>query len=75
MGDIDRRIERIERLLGNADCMCGDPTRRTAVIIVEDDWDSERVRLAETAIGFDCPTHGFQLPKSVARISPVDASL
>ena len=56
------RIEQIEKLLGAAQCICddGSTTRACEIVIVEDGWDEERIRLAEEAKGIACPIHGLR---------------
>jgi hypothetical protein len=73
MADINRRIERIERLIGGAACICA--KNRTALLIIDDDSIEEQKTRAESSMSFVCPTHGLQLPRSLILISGVDASL
>jgi len=66
MGDIDRRIEQIEKIIGDSECTCRD---QGLVVVCADD-----VNAGESFHGIECPTHGRQLPRLVV-ISPIDARL
>jgi hypothetical protein len=72
MADINRRIERMERLVGDVDCVCA--KTRSALLVIDDD-SSEEQKSGEASVSFVCPTHGVQLHKSILRISSVDVNL
>jgi hypothetical protein len=82
MGEISRRIDRIEQILGDADCICN--TKRSSLVAVRpggigepgycDAWTKEQRELAEASMGFTCPTHGFQRQR-VLWISEVEVNL
>ena len=74
MGDISRRIARLEEHFGGAECVCSGAKRESVCIIVERDWGPDRIQAAEAAAQFTCPTHGLQIPNLI-RLSPVDAHL
>lgn len=75
MRGIEQRLERLEEVLGDNRCVCGDraPARAAALLVVEEGWDEERIRAAETSKQVRCPLHG-QWP-TVIRISATDARL
>jgi hypothetical protein len=61
MASVKFRVEQIEKLLGQAECLCGDSVAGAVeIVVVEDGWDEERIRLAEEAKGVACPIHGLQ---------------
>jgi hypothetical protein len=66
MSDIDRRIEKIEKIIGECECTCSD---QALVVVCADDANA-----AEPFHGIECPTHGRQLLRLVV-ISPIDARL
>ena len=74
MADTARRIERLERILGMADCICSDVVNRVECLVVPPEWDAERLRLEEAALQTSCTIHGAQTP-IIVRLSPADAAL
>jgi hypothetical protein len=71
--DSGRRIERIEKLLGAADCICND-VDRFAVMIFTDDWSDDRKKAAAKAQVIVCPAHGA-VPQKISWINTIDADL
>jgi len=74
MGDISRRIARLEEHLGEAACVCSQPEHLHAFVVIGKGWESEQIELAEASKQFICPTHGVRSP-SLLRISKTDAQL
>jgi len=74
MASVESRIDRIEQLLGNAQCVCNARANSLAFVIVEPEWDKHRIKLAESACRFTCPTHGLHTPP-ILRLSPAEAAL
>jgi hypothetical protein len=72
MGDISRRIARLEEHLGDAACTCSG--REMAIVTIGSGWSAEQIEQAESAIQFVCPSHGLRSP-DVLRISEADARL
>jgi len=63
MANGENRIARIERMFGVAQCICGERLRALEIVVVENGWDEERIRLAERAKQFVSPSHGRQTPR------------
>jgi hypothetical protein len=59
MRDLGKRLDRIEELLGDLDCTCGDDSE-VKILVVESGWDEAHIRLAEDEILGACPVHGLQ---------------
>lgn len=74
MGEIGRRLDRLERLVGAADCTCHVGENELRCVVVEPEWSAEQIRNADDATGFDCPIHGLQRP-TIVHLSPMDARL
>jgi hypothetical protein len=74
MGDILRRLARIEEHFSKAACVCSHEGREIVCVAVESDWNSDQIQMAEAAAQFTCPTHGRKTANLV-RISQVDANL
>jgi hypothetical protein len=74
MGDIGRRLARIEEHFSKAACVCSDDGREVVCVAVESGWRPDQIQIAEASAQFTCPTHGLQIPNLV-RISQVDANL
>ena len=74
MGDISRRLARIEKHLGEASCVCSEAGFEIVCILIESDWGPDQIERAEAATRFTCPTHGLQIPNLI-RLSEADATL
>jgi hypothetical protein len=74
MGELIRRLDRLERLIGAADCRCHGGENELRWVVVEPEWSAEQIRIADEAIEFDCPTHGLRHPR-IVHLSPTDAML
>jgi hypothetical protein len=73
MIDINRRIERMERILAAEDCVC-DIAEDRSVMVCPDGWTKEQRDAAEASAGVVCPVHGFSR-KRILWISEADAKL
>jgi len=56
MRDIDKRLERVERIIGDVHCVCG--KHRHVCVLVEDGWTPENVELADKGAMFTCRPMG-----------------
>jgi hypothetical protein len=74
MGDISRRIARLEEHLGDAACTCTEAGRETAIVTIGSGWSAEQIAQADAATQWNCPSHGLQSP-NILRISDADARL
>ncbi len=75
MRGIEQRLERLEETLGNNRCVCGDrSSARLELVVVEEGWDEERIRLEEASRQIVCPIHGRWTPP-ILRLSPTDVRL
>jgi hypothetical protein len=59
MRDIGRRLDRIEEVLGDIDCLC-DSGPEVGILVIEPGWNESRISLAEDEILGACPVHGLQ---------------
>lgn len=73
MKDHDKRLQRVERIIGDAHCVCAKYSQ--AIVVIEDSFTPERVQLADQQAMFTCPTHGHRMPESILHLSHVDANL
>jgi hypothetical protein len=73
MIDINRRIERMERILAAEDCVCDIP-KHSSVRVCPDGWTKEQKEAAEATERVVCPVHGFRR-KRILWISEADAKL
>jgi hypothetical protein len=74
MGEIARRLDRLERFIGAADCRCHAEENELRCVVVEPEWSAERIHIVDDAIQFDCPIHGLRRP-AIVHLSPTDAML
>jgi hypothetical protein len=74
MAEIARRLDRLEKLLGAADCDCQSQANEIRCIVVEPEWSDEQIRIADDAARFTCPSHGLRRPM-IVHLSPTDALL
>jgi hypothetical protein len=58
--------------MDQAACTCFEPTHQLALVIVEQNWDTERIEAAEASVQFTCPKHGVRTPP-IVRLSQSDA--
>ena len=68
MATVERRMEELEKVWGDAACLC---SKEIAFVIVEPGWDKEQIREAEASKHIDCPTHGRTKP-FILHLSPSD---
>jgi hypothetical protein len=61
MGDIGKRIDRLEEILGDRTCICAS-LAPIAIVVVEKEWTPEQVDEAKAAQAIVCPVHGPRLP-------------
>jgi hypothetical protein len=73
MIDINRRIERMERILAADDCVCG-IQKHSSVEVCPVGWTKEQKDAAEASAGVVCPVHGFRR-QGILWISEADAKL
>ena len=74
MGDISRRIARLEEHLEEVACICSEGDRELAIVVIGSGWGAEQIARAEAATQVDCPSHGLRSPH-ILRISDQDARL
>lgn len=76
MGDVGRRLARLEEKFGDATCACSDNLQGAlAILVIKDDWGPEQIELAAaSAAQFTCPTHGPRL-RPLLRLTQSDAEL
>lgn len=72
MASIESRIDRIEKQLGQADCVCSERAEQLAMVIIEDGWGPEQIERAEASVRFTCPIHGERSPP-IVHFSEADA--
>jgi hypothetical protein len=75
MSSIRARLDRIEKQIGQAACVCSEPEHsQMAFVVIEDDWGTEDIDRAEASARFTCPIHGDRSPP-ILRLSQTDARL
>ena len=74
MADITRRLDRLEKILGTADCNCQSRENEIKCVVVEPEWSAEQIRIADDATRFNCSIHGPRRPR-IVHLSPTDALL
>jgi hypothetical protein len=56
MSNVDRRLDRIEKLLGAPGCTCGDDDA-VPILVVQDGWDGPRIKQERDKLAAPCPVH------------------
>jgi len=75
MSSIRARLDKIEKLMGEAACVCSESEHsQMAILVIKDDWGSAEIECAETALRFTCPIHGLRSPP-ILHVSETAAQL
>ena len=75
MADLRRRIDRLEELIGGAECTCDRAESQVPLVVIDPSWSPAQIRAAEDDIArVSCSVHpGRRVP--AVRLSPTDARL